>query len=431
MEPKLRDKEFIAAELSRCNRCGYCMQSCPAYRATRTEVGVARGRNHVLRGVVDGNEDLTPQMKEPFFDCLLCGACTQDCFGKVRTKDLMVRAREAYGDAYGEPALRRFLFRKLLPRPDRLRTLVGMAALGKLTGLPRLAQHLGLLHWLSPSLEVAEGLVPDMPLFGRFLRDRLRAMGFTQSGDVLRLEPEHAGGAKVLYFIGCGTNFQLPDVGEDALKLLVLGGCQVTIAPNCCCGLPPWSYGDIEAARMLAKQNLDTLGALDFDALVTDCGSCSGFLKQYPELLPDDPRAADLASRTRDLTEVLAELDFPRPTGGRQTVTYHDPCHLGRGQGVREQPRRLLVDAAGLDLIELPESERCCGGAGSFNLSHPRLSGEILGRKMDNIARTGADVIATACPACIMQLGWGARNRDMGIPVEHVAEILARRQGLR
>ncbi len=428
----ISDSEFIEAELSRCNKCGYCMQSCPVYRVVRREPSVARGRIRTLRAVMDGDSDLSRPMIEPFFECLLCGACTVDCLGSVQTKELMVRARQAYHAQYGQPAIQRYIFRKLLPNPGRLTPLVRLTSLGKRTGLSSVARRLGLLRWLSPTLDVAEGLVATMP--GAFLRDRLPRLGFTspKNTDVklLRLEPEQATGPKVLYFIGCGTNFQLPQTGEAGIKLLQKAGCQVTVAPNNCCGLPPWSYGDTEAARQLARQNLDLMTSLDFDLLVTECGSCSGFLKHYAELLPEDQRAKALTERTRDITELLAELSLPKPMSKGTTVTYHDPCHLGREQEVTEQPRKLLVDVGGFELIELTESNWCCGGAGSYNISHPEMSQQVLARKLDHIAETGAEIVATACPACIIQIGYGARERGWQRPVRHVVELLAERHGL-
>ncbi len=430
----MRDLQFIEEELNRCNRCGYCMQSCPTYRVERSEIQVARGRNHVLRELVAGRIEFMPQMVQPFFDCLLCGACTVDCFGAVQTNELMVRAREAYHARYGQPAIQRYIFHKLLPYPQRLARLVRLLSFSKRSGIAGIARWLRVLRWISTGLETADNLAPTVPRL--FLRDRLPHMGFRplrhNDGGVCawQLEPEHATGPKVLYFVGCATNFQVPDPGTAAIALLSKAGCHITVTANNCCGLPPWSYGDMEAARLLARQNLDIFSRFDFDVLVTECGSCSAFLKKYPHLLPDDKRAADLASRTCDFTELLARLSLPKPISAGTTVTYHDPCHLCRTQGITEQPRQLLVDAGGFQLREMREADWCCGAAGSYNLTHPEMSFAILDRKLDRIAETGADLVATACPACIMQLSYGARRRRWQRPVRHVAELLAAQHGL-
>jgi glycolate oxidase iron-sulfur subunit len=428
----MEENEFVKAELNRCNKCGYCMQSCPTYRANRRELSVARGRNQILREAVESDGQFDPETLDPFFECLLCGACTVDCFGKVQTAEMMVRAREALHSQHGRPAIQKYIFGELLPHPDRLARLVRLLALGKSTHLSDAAQKMGLLRWLSPTLAAADGLVTQMPR--RFLRDRLAGLGFaklTEGGaEVWRLEPERATGPKLLYFVGCGTNFQTPRAGEAMVRLLSKAGCQVTVAANNCCGLPPWSYGDFDSARALARKNLDLLSGLDFDQIVTDCGSCSGFLKKWGSLVADDPRAAELAGRTRDFTEVMAQLPLPRPSGPEVTVTYHDPCHLGRGQGVIEQPRKLLTDIGGFRLAELTEANWCCGAAGSYNITHPDMSRDVLGRKLSRIEETDAALVATACPACVIQLAAGGRRRHWKRPVKHIAELLAERQGL-
>jgi len=276
----------------------------------------------------------------------------------------------------------------------------------------------------------------------RFLRDRLAALGFrrrpeSKGGEGLLPRDTRASqpGPRVVYFIGCGTNFQVPRTGEAAFRLLARAGCEVAVFPNVCCGLPPYSYGDLDAARELTRKNLDLLAAVDGDFLVTECGSCGRFLKQWADLFPADPiyqrRAEAWTSRLRDFTELLAELPLPappQPYPGR--VTYHDPCHLGRGQKIREAPRRLLVEAAGAELVELPEADWCCGGAGSYNLTHPETSSQILDRKLANIAHTGADTLVTACPACMLQIAHGLRRQGSAVTVKHVAEVVAEAQGL-
>ncbi len=425
----MRDTDFVESELSRCNKCGYCMQSCPVYRVVRREVEVARGRNQTVRAITEKGDPVTREMAQPFFGCLLCGACTDDCFGRVQTKELMVRAREAYYDQFRRPATLRYLFHGLLPDPDMLTRMVRLTYLGKRAGLSGIARGMGLLRWLSPALDAADRLVDGVPL--RFLRDRLPSLGFRKAeDDALVLEPEHAGGPKVLYFIGCGTNFQLPQTGEAAIRMLRAAGCRITVAPNNCCGLPPWSYGDLEAAEELARRNVELLSALDFDLIVSECGSCSGFLKEYARLLPESGQARSLSERTQDVTQLLAELSLPKPAQTGGTVTYHDPCHLGRQQKIIQQPRKLLVDAGGFKLVEMAESNWCCGGAGSYNLSHPEMSREILARKLSRIEATGAEIVSTACPACLIQLSSGARTLPHPHPVRHVVELLAERLGL-
>ena len=431
--------EFVADELLRCNRCGYCTATCPTYRAVRDERQVARARNHLLRQLSEGRMDLLAELHEPLFGCLLCGACTETCFASVKTDELMVRAREAWHDEHGKPDALRIIFDELLPHPQRLTRLMRLFSVAKRSHLSGLARRLGVLRWINATLDGAEGLVETMPR--RFLRDRLSAMGFRpeRTDAAVRWTRPSSDDAPpaapaIVFFIGCGTNYQLPRQGEAAMKLLASAGCKLTVLENVCCGLPPYSYGDREAARRLARQNLGLFAEERFDLLVTECASCSAFLKKWPALLAEDEMeqpAQTLSGKVRDFTELLAEMHLPKSTGASQlSVTYHDPCHLRRGQGIVDEPRRLLTDVAGVDLRELPEAEWCCGGAGSYNIAHPQLSLEILERKMSRVEETGADVVATSCPACVIQLDYGGRMRKSQRSVRHVAELIAESRGI-
>jgi glycolate oxidase iron-sulfur subunit len=427
--PKL-DSEFISNQLARCNRCGYCIRTCPTYRATGHEGNVARSRNDLVRAVQRGNSELLEEMGDRFFQCLLCGACTESCLTDVQTDEIMVEAREAYREAHGESWVERFIFRDLLPDPERLARYARLVALGKNTGISGLARSLGLLKIVSPKLDHAERLVEQMPR--AFFREQLPDLGFHpaegQSVGWFRYRPSRVTGLRVLYFVGCGSNFQVPGEVVAGVRLLQAGGCDITVAPNVCCGLPPYSYGDREGARLLAANNLDVLAQGDHDIVLTECGSCSSFLKHYPRLLEDSPnadRASVLAGTVRDITQVLPDLKLPEPRPMRHRVTYHDPCHLGRKQQIKAPPRDLLKRIPGVEYVELPEADWCCGGAGSYNLSNPELSGEILRRKVENVVATGADTLVTSCPACVIQLASGIREAGLDLQVRHLCDFLA------
>jgi len=436
----MNDEQIVATELLRCNKCGYCQSTCPTYQVTRREAEVARGRNALFEAVREGDLPPLEALRGPLFDCLLCGACTEACFSAVRTDEIMARARQDFHRRHGQPFVQRFIFRQLLGRPERLTAVMRLLGAGKRSGLSRLFRRLGLLRWINATLEGAEGLVETVPR--RFLRDLLPTLGFQrrrtgrgQEWVLPRNEQAMAVGPRVGYFLGCGTNFQEPQAGAAAMALLARAGCEVVALPNVCCGLPPYSYGDLEVARELARTNLQTIAEAAVEHIVTDCGSCSHFLKGYAGLLAEDKEfhalAEEISGRVRDFTEILAERPLPppvQPWPGK--VTYHDPCHLGRGQGLREAPRRLLREGAGAELVELPEADWCCGGAGSYNITHPDLSLAILQRKLENIARTGASTVATACPSCLIQLAYGLRRVGSPVQVRHVAEILAAAQGV-
>jgi len=447
---------FVSDELARCNRCGFCIQTCPTYRVTGRERAVARARNDLLRSVVRGGEAVPPDVRDPFYECLLCGACTESCLTSVLTDDLMVRAREAFVAEHGQPAVQRLVFRELLPHPERMARAVRLLALGKSSGLSQVANDLGVLRFLNPKLAAAESLVDSLPR--RFFRDLLPELGFEPAGEfeglaAWRLGPAKPGAPRIGFFVGCGGNFALPQTQVAAVRLLRATGGEVIVLPNKCCGLPAYAYGDREAARALAADNLRVAEAFDCDVIATECGSCSGFLKRYPELL-EDASAEAVASRVRDLSEVLAETLGPavgrapvarhpgHPVGrgftsrpevvGRGSpalqglrVTYHDPCHMARRQKVTAQPRDLLRAVPGLQFVELPEANWCCGGAGSFNITHHDLSMKVLDRKMQRVAETGAELLVTSCPSCVMQLSHGVRRAGLDVRVCHLAELLA------
>jgi glycolate oxidase iron-sulfur subunit len=419
-----------ADELLRCNRCGFCVESCPTYRATFHELFVARGRNRLAGKALDGEVEIDDELAEPLFQCLLCEACTNVCRSSVKTAEAMVAARHGYWKAKGRPAAMRMVFDRLLPNPRLMARVMKLLATGKRSGLSTLARRLGLLRWINARLEGAEGLVETMP--STFLRERLAGMGFERSREgeettMVWRRKEGADGPRIAYFIGCGTNFQIPDAGEAAMRVLHAGGCEIVVAEHVCCGLPPYSYGDLEAAEVLIERNVRTLGALGCDYIVAECGSCTSFLRKYGQLGGEEGKA--LAEKVRDFTEIAAGLEVPKLRDPMR-VTYHDPCHLVRGAGVRDEPRELLR-RAGCELVELNEADWCCGGAGTYNIMHPELSLAILERKMRNIAETGVEVVATACPSCIIQLRYGARRfadvlGGRKIEVLHVAEVLAR-----
>jgi glycolate oxidase iron-sulfur subunit len=327
-------------------------------------------------------------------------------------------ARNEYLDRVGRNPLHRLLFNHLLPYPDRLRRAARLVALGKRSGLSNVAKALGLLRFLGRDFPRAEEIVKRLP--PRALRDRLGQAKLDGAGPSLRIG----------YFVGCGMDIMCPDAAEASLRLLRAIGRTVVVLGNSCCGLPAETYGDRSAAQRLAESNLGRLGSDEFDLIVTDCSSCAAFLKKYPSLFPkDDPRqeaARRASSRVHDIVGLLASSDLPY-AGQSETliVTYHDPCHASRGQGLRSEPRQLLRALSGVEYRELPEADWCCGGAGSYAFSHYDLSRKVLDRKMDNVAKTGANVLATSCPACIVHLSYGVRLRGLPIRVCHLSEVLA------
>jgi glycolate oxidase iron-sulfur subunit len=319
----------------------------------------------------------------------------------------------------GEPRLLRFVATRLLPNPKKMDLYVRLAALGKKGRLDRAARALGVLKWFGRDRDKVVDLVEGLPL--RFFRERAGELG--PSPDMAKRQ--------VAYFVGCATNYALPQVGISTIRTLRAVGCNVKILDNVCCGLPLASYGDEKGAKELALRNLDMISRLDVDAIVTDCGSCSSFLKEYPLMFADDPKYADAVARTgakiKALSEYLMEIGLPgfeRRVEAR--VTYHDPCHMSRYQNLIDEPREIIRRIPGIDYRELPEADWCCGAAGTYSIAHYGQSMEILDRKMKNVKSTEADIIVTTCPACYIQLAYGVKRHGLDCEVLDLADLIDR-----
>jgi len=404
-------------EICHCGRCGFCQVSCPIFRSSGHEGGVARGRLAIMRAIIEGRLDWSEEVEEPIFDCLLCGACTENCFSAIPTADLVVKARNQYLEKVGKKSIHRLLFEYLLSYPRRLHWAARMAALGKNTGLANLASALGLLKIFGRDFPKANDIVDRLP--PKPLREILKPGTYQGEADSLNIG----------YFVGCGVDIIQQQTGRATLDYLKRHAKSVTVLGNGCCGLPAWSYGDIPIANKMAEKNLEILTQQNFDFVVTDCSSCASFLKKYPELLAENEslktRADNLAPHINDLVELFSRFKSPPiQTDRKLKVTYHDPCHASRGQNLVQEPREMLRSQAGIEFVELPEADWCCGGAGSYAFSHYQLSQQVMDRKVENIKKTGADIIATSCPACMMHLSYGIRRHGLKVQVRHLSEIM-------
>ena len=233
-----------------------------------------------------------------------------------------------------------------------------------------------------------------------------------------------APGPRVLYFVGCASNFLQPAAAEAAIKVLARAGCEIMIVSHYCCGFPAYVAGHREAATRLAALNVMALNRYSFDVIVSESAECSHFLKSYGKLLDGNEEAERLAGMVRDFTELAAELRLP--TGQTdERVTYHDPCYLGRAQGIREQPRHLLTEVAGAELVEMPDATSCCGAGGFQSITQPAISQAVLERKLQAIQQVDVDTVATACSLCMTQIAQGLRRAGSRITVRHVAQVLA------
>jgi glycolate oxidase iron-sulfur subunit len=367
--------------------------------------------------MIEGRLDWTPEVEEPLYDCLLCGACTSNCFPAIPTSDLVIRARSEYLQRVGRKSAHRMLFDHLLPYPHRLHTAARAVALGEKTGVTFLARSLGLMKVFGRDISRTSEIIGSFPL--QPFRTLVKPGTYTGTGRSLRLG----------YFVGCGMDMINHDAARSTFRLLRKAAKTVVVLDNCCCGLPAWSYGDLQSARKLAEKNL-LIPSLDkCDLIVTDCSSCASHLKRMPEIFEENDeryiKAKNMAGRVQDFIEFMAneELSANHPPA-KISVTYHDPCHASRGQSLIGQPRELLKKYPGVEFREMEEADWCCGGAGAYAFSHFDLAQSVLSRKIANIRKTEADLVVTSCPSCIMHLSFGLRTQGMNMKVCHLSEVM-------
>jgi glycolate oxidase iron-sulfur subunit len=352
--------------------------------------------------------------------CLACRACETACPSGVQYGRLIEAARAHIEQVVERPfavrLLRRLIFRRLLPSRTLLKLAGSLLWLYEATGLRRLARSTGLLEQLG--LAALDPLTP--PAERPFFFDRI-GKTFSAEG-----RAQH----RVAFLAGCIANISFARLNDATVRVLQKNGCDVVIpGGQTCCGALHVHSGLREEARKLARRNIDAFLAGRYDAVVTNAAGCGSTLKEYHELLEDDPAYAEKAERfartVRDVNEFLASIELNREMRPLPyTVTYQDSCHLAHGQRVRAAPRKLLEAVPGLKFREMPLSDLCCGSAGIYNVVHAGMAGAILKKKMDAIATTGAEIIATANPGCMLQLRAGAKLHGRGQRVAHVVEIL-------
>jgi glycolate oxidase iron-sulfur subunit len=407
------------SDLDRCVHCGLCLNACPTYRELRVEMDSPRGRIYQMAQVASGEAEIGPSYIEHIELCLACRGCETACPSGVQYGRLVEAARAEIETKIRRPWRERFIrhmvFRKLLPSRFNLGLAGAVLYVYQASGLKRLVRTLG---FLPRRLSEMESLAPEIetPFFFRYYGQVLAA--------------EHAERYRVAFLGGCIANISFARLNEATVRVLRKNGCEVSIpAAQGCCGALHVHAGMREEARKLARRNIDAILDGNYDAIITNAGGCGSTLKEYGELLEHDPVYAEKARRfsalVKDVTEFLASIEMNPNLGATQlVVTYQDSCHLAHGQKVRSAPRKLLASVPGLELREMPLSDLCCGSAGIYNVVHTGMAMALLEKKMASVNGTGAEVIVTANPGCMLQLAAGVKKFGRGQRVAHVVEIL-------
>lgn len=368
---------------SKCVRCGQCRSVCPVLDILGKEPASPRGKVYLAGLIARGEVPPGPRAEEILSLCLVCGACSAQCPSGLPVDGIITAAREAAA-SYRHYSPYRFMYRSFFTQ---------MPLLGRLPGFASLFR----------------GMAGGTPLTGRPARHQISPITLPQKKKPLM---------RVGYFLGCATNYLLPEVAVSVVNVLTHLGCEVVTPPFACCGLPLAAEGEAAAAKKTLEVNRRLYQAYKLDALITDCSSCSHHLT-------GQGLAGD-AQPVYEFCEFLVKVLNPaRPAIEiSQSVACHYPCHLRHGRKSEDHLHQILGNIPGLSLMEIPGGGSCCGGGGSFSIKQKSISSRILQKYTGQILSSGAQCAATVCPSCIMQLRRGLKNQDM--PVLHAAQLLSR-----
>jgi glycolate oxidase iron-sulfur subunit len=391
-----------------CVHCGLCTAACPTYVETGNEAASPRGRIYLMRQVIDGALDADATVKGHLDTCLNCRACETACPSGVQYGKLIEPFREHLERL--EPGrsvaplnrLQRFLLFHVFPSRHRTRAALAPARLLQWSGADYLLEKSGLIGLLPPSLRTMKRMLPPLaPHYGR-----LPAV----------LPPVGPRRARVGLFLGCVADAIYPRTTFATAKVVQANGCEVVIPPSqVCCGALHHHSGDPDTAHKLAAANVAAFPA-DLDAVISNAAGCGFALKGY------EPPFAD---KVRDISEFLADLGLVKPTHPvNLSATYHDACHLRHGQKVQTAPRQLLAQVPGLTVVPLPESELCCGAAGSYNLTQPEMAGKLGDRKVSHVVGTGAHAVLTGNVGCLMQISRHLKAAGSRVWAGHPVDLL-------
>ena len=403
--------------LRQCIHCGMCLEACPTYQLTRLETESPRGRIHLMLALSEGRVRAEPATLVHLDRCLACRACEAVCPSGVPYGELIETTRARVAPTVRPRGIAGWLRRVALGTladPRRLERAAAVLSTYQRTGLRALLHRTGVVRLLPRRLRRLESLYPPLD------RPRYRP---TSSDATPR--------ARVALLLGCVMWVAYGDVHSAAARVLARNGIAIVeVSGQVCCGALHAHAGEREMAQDLARRNIAAFEAASVDAVVVDAAGCGAHLKAYGTLLADDPawheRASAFAAKVKDVSEYLATT-VSAPAGRLSLrATYQDACHLAHAQGIRSQPRALLARIEGLELVEMADSDVCCGSAGTYNLAQPEYADALLSRKIDAIVATGAQAVVSANPGCMLQIGAGLRDRGLDIPVLHVVEVLDR-----
>ena len=435
-------------DLNTCIHCGLCLTACPTYRTLKIEPDSPRGRLYLMRGLAEGRIAPSDPLVHHLDQCLDCRACETVCpagvpYGRLleQTRGQLVRRGEK--DSFGQ-ALGTWALRTLFPRRERMHRVADLLRIGQRPPFAALLRS-PLARRILPRFAM-QGLDMTPRLAPRPQRDLARVASRLPAGarmeehaEALVFHPAGLPRRRVGFFTTCVMEVMFPHVNHEAVRLLVVAGCEVVVPKaQTCCGALHAHAGLRREAKALAGSNVRAFDADALDAIVSDSAGCGAALREAGHWLEEDAahaRAAGFAARVRDVSEVLAEVGLPpapvrlasaRDPSRPLRVGYHDPCHLAHAQKVRVPPRALLRAVPGVELVDLPHSDWCCGSAGVYNLTHPDMADRQLAGKLDSIEQAAPEIVVASNPGCSLHMTRGAKARNLDVPMLHLVEVLGR-----
>jgi glycolate oxidase iron-sulfur subunit len=408
--------------LSQCIHCGMCLAACPTYELTKFERSSPRGRIKLINAVAKGELQVTETFAYEMNFCLDCRACETACPAGVKYGSMVEASRDIVDKSGYESLLKKILkkiiFRILLLHPNRFKAAARILCMYQNSGIRRFLHTSEIINKHFGKLIEFDKLAPAVSkTFGEDLIPE-----FTKADSAARY--------KTAILTGCLMDVMFAEVNVDTAEVLSRLGCEVIKPQNqFCCGSLPGHNGDNDSAMELARKNIDAFEKYEYDYLVSNSSGCGAFMKEYKNLLKDDPlyknKAEIFSGKVKDVMEFIAEK-FPAYNFNNydESVTYHDACHLIHTQKISKEPRTVLNSVPGLKLNELEEAGWCCGSAGIYNIIHYDESMQILERKMNHIKDTDSKIVLAGNHGCIAQLRYGALKFNINVQVQHPVTLL-------
>ncbi len=409
--------------LTQCMHCGMCLATCPTYELTKMERSSPRGRIKLIKSLAEGKLELSNLFAEEMDFCLDCQACETACpagvqYGKMVESARVVIEHSRIGPSKFNKFIKRFLLNSVVAKHSKLKLLARFLYLYQKSGIRTVVIKVLSLFPFAKNLVEIESLMPTI------------SKHFSSEVISEKTSPANPAKYTIAFSTGCIMDVAFAEINLDTIEVLTKNDCEIiTPKGQVCCGSLHAHNGEIGKALQLAKKNLDVFSEHQYDFLISNSAGCGAFMKEYKHLFKDDPeystKAEHFSNKVKDISEFLAEAEPNkqlRPL--EEKVTYHDACHLCHSQKITEQPRKVLQQIPGLKIVELEESTWCCGSAGIYNVTQHSDAEKILERKMKNLEKTGADIVAAGNPGCLGQLKYGIKKYGLKMEAMHTVSLV-------